>query len=259
MPGTYTYTFSVVSDCGTTASATRQVIVYQTGLINAFLHVYDDLPNRAAALAAIEAYRNNTEVESVKCAEHIIRRLASSISYEFLPTDIRIAQVDSVDHIVEDPPGVYGVFGSVDIHVYYPPTIHRQYLLQAAAKKSHNSTASRSQLLHLQESASAAAAEPAGLFETTLKQLTGHLQQLQRAIDCSNNSSTQSGHKALPECSKSTTGRSLLAAKQSDVLIPLSEISTALENTAGASYVVYDDLTAVPVDYLAVRLNACLV
>jgi hypothetical protein len=131
LPGAYNLSYTVTNANGTTATATRRVVVYQAGRVSADFVLVDTMETSAAA-ALVADLRNPASAGYAMAVTTIRTRLGAAGS-GLVDTDIEITAASAA----QTDPGsqVSRVTVSATAHVYYPPEVHRAALTSTAGAR----------------------------------------------------------------------------------------------------------------------------
>lgn len=137
LPGAYTLSYSLTTPDGTTTTATRRVVVYQSGTVNAAFILYPTMDSAAAADTVNQLKEPGSS--TYLAAAGAIRTRLGPAAAALLDTDIDIIDARAV------PPGVGAqkVWVNATAHVYYPTEVHRQVLAAGGALRKRRRLISR--------------------------------------------------------------------------------------------------------------------
>lgn len=120
MPGLYTLTYSVVNDGGFTATASRQLYVYQAAAITASLAASSGLSTQSQADELVAGLRNTSLPSHTTGVKNIISKLGSLAS-QLEPGDVELTAPATVQH----GPQNYSVQVTAKVYVYLPKGVYR--------------------------------------------------------------------------------------------------------------------------------------
>lgn len=126
MPGSYNLTYSVTNDEGITATASRQLMVYQAATITSSITLYTDLGSYSEVLDLVAGLQNVSSPTYAAGIERVITKLGS-LAGQIEPGDVDITGVG----YEQGRPQHYSVHVNATVHVYVPKGVHRQAVLAA--------------------------------------------------------------------------------------------------------------------------------
>lgn len=297
MPGSYTVTYSVTNSDGATASADRQVAVYQAASISAAFTLYKDVANTTAAQQIASGLLNSTSQEFADGVNLVLNALPADVATALEPTDVTFHTANVTQQAVNG----YSVDVTVSIYVYSPSGVHKKDLdsfdaaVAAAAAAANtttgSSTTARRRLLQtgraagsskplavlhsappapaVDGSASQELALPATGGLTAVKSSnaltravatgTDHVKQFLRMLQQQADKGSCSAATGIcgPSAGATAHRRRLLQAA-SGVDAMLASLNTSLVNNMGASGTSSQALTQQDIDLLAVGAAAVL-
>lgn len=128
MPGIYTLTYSVVNDDGYTATATRQLYVYQSVAITTTLAAYTDLPTLAQAQGLVADLRTKNSAGYTTGVQNVISRMGSLAS-GLEPGDVDLAGPKAM----QQGPQNFSVQVNATVYLHLPKGVHRPAVQAFAA------------------------------------------------------------------------------------------------------------------------------
>lgn len=131
MPGVYTLTYSVTNDDGITATAQRQLYVYQAAAITAPFTIFSGLTNFSYVLETVSGLRNASLPVYTEGVKQVISRLGPKAE-QVDPGDVDITGPAYTQHAPQN----YSVALNATVYLYLPKDVHRQDILSSASGSS---------------------------------------------------------------------------------------------------------------------------
>jgi hypothetical protein len=124
MPGTYLLTYSVVNEDGNSATATRELTVYQAVAVTIPLELYSAIASYSQASSAVSALRNKSLPGYATGVDAAIQKLGS-LATQLQPGDVDIVGAAFVQYSVTN----FSILVNVSVNLYSPRNVHRQDIL----------------------------------------------------------------------------------------------------------------------------------
>jgi hypothetical protein len=126
MPGVYSLTYSVTNDDGLSATATRQLYVYQAVAVTVALELYSGFTSYAQALQLVASLSNSTLPGYTTGVVDVIAKLGS-LADQVEPGDVDITAAAANPQLAL---GSYSVHVNASVYLYSPRGVHRQDILE---------------------------------------------------------------------------------------------------------------------------------
>lgn len=124
MPGTYQLTYSVVNEDGNSATATRELTVYQAVAVTTPLELYSAVASYSQAFSTVSGLQNKSLPGYATGVDNAIQKLGS-LATQVQPGDVDIASAAFVQHSVTN----FSILVNVTVNLYFPRNVHRQDIL----------------------------------------------------------------------------------------------------------------------------------
>lgn len=124
MPGAYLLTYSAVNDDGLSASATRQLFVYQAVAATIPLQLYSGIASLSQAAGLVSGLRNASLPGYATGVDDSIQKLGT-LAAQVEPGDVDIVDAAYVQHSPTD----FSIHVNVTVYLYTPRSVHRQDVL----------------------------------------------------------------------------------------------------------------------------------
>lgn len=124
MPGAYLLTYTAVNEDGLSASAARQLIVYQAVAATIPLQLYSGVASYSQAVGLVSGLRNTSLPGYSTGVDDCIQKLGS-LATQVEPGDVDIVGAAYVQHTPTD----FSIHVNVTVYLYTPRTVHRQDVL----------------------------------------------------------------------------------------------------------------------------------
>jgi hypothetical protein len=121
MPGAYSLTYSVTNGDGLSATAMRQLYVYQAVAISVPLELYSGIPSYSEALELAAGLSNSTLPAYTSGVDAVIAKLGS-LADQVEPGDVDITAAA----YTQLAPSSYSVRVNASVYLYSPRGVHRQ-------------------------------------------------------------------------------------------------------------------------------------
>jgi hypothetical protein len=289
MPGTYALTYTVANDVAVTASAKRQLVVYQAAALSVSFTLWTGVANATQAQDLVAGVQNTTSQAYVDALQLVLSKLGPDAPVDASDIDITAASYEQ--HAASN----FSVAVNATLYAYSPAGIHRsdvrtsvlpqaqqpasggsatRHLLQdhGSAHGSHGAVAPAPAAVGLDVPALGAVWQPAqrGRVQAlaVLQQSLGALSAATARSGCAPSSSScvPARHTLLSAdaplgASAAAAGgaapqRRLLQASSNAALADVLQSLTGALGNLGASNVTTEALTAQAVDLLTVSVHA---